>query len=367
MTNLGQIEGVSRYQQVREILRQEIIEQNMKPGQRLAPERELAERFGVSRFTVCRALSVLVQEGLLVRQQGNGTFVANRRERPTVLKTQTIALIIPLLSHMRMPAEIVKGLSQAIRRKDYSLLLADTCKSILTEAREIEKLKREHVDGLVIWPLDIDPNAELLRDLFYTGPPFVLVDRFFEDIPTDFVVTDNFWGAYEATRILIGRGHRRIAHFTSVVAQNTAILHRRQGYEKALADHDVQVDPNLVCPPVIGDSGINYKHTLAFLRQGPDPVTAIFALNDAYAWAAYRAVQELGLNVPGDVEIATFFDETGEMDGINIPFVRVVQAKYEMGLRAGEILLDRIDGIGGINPVQVFLKPTIIDVKSKSA
>jgi len=364
MTDLEQFEGVSRHQQVRETLRQEIIAQSMKPGQQVATERELAERFGVSRFTVCRALSALVQEGMLVRQQGKGTFVANRRERLTVANTHTIALAIPLLSHMRMPAEVVKGVSRALTQKDYRLVFADTRDSATAEVQEIEKLRREKVDGLIIWPSDIDQDKVVFRELLYTGPPFVLVDRFFEDIPTDFVATDNAWGAYQATKALIGRGHRRIAHLTAVVTTNTTVLHRRQGYEKALADHGIQVDPNLVCPPVIRESGINYKHTIAFLRQEPEPITAIFSLNDAFAWAAYHALQELGLNVPGDVEIATFFDETEEMDGMDIPFVRVVQAKYEMGLRAGEILLDRIEGVGGCKPVQVFLKPTIIDLKS---
>ena len=363
MPRLDRLDGVSRYQQVREILRQEIINQNMKPGERLATERELAERFSVSRFTVCRALSALVQEGVLVRQQGNGTFVANWRERPMGSRTHTIALAIPLLNNMRMPGEIVKGAAHAMRQRDYTMVFADTRNSSLIEAREIEKMRRDKVDGIILWPVDMDPNIELFKQMLYSGPPFILVDRYFEETPCDCVITDNFWGAYEATRLLIERGHRRIAHFTAVLTTNSAIIHRRQGYEKALSDHGIAVDPDLICPPMVFEETISYRHSLAYLRERSEPVTAIFALNDPFAWATYRGLQEMGLSVPGDVEIATFFDETTEMGGMDVPFIKVVQPKYEIGLRAGEVLLDRIDGVGGPEPIHILLKPTIVDLQ----
>ncbi|MDO8586547.1 MAG: GntR family transcriptional regulator [Armatimonadota bacterium] len=360
MNKLGRLDGVSRYQQVREILRQEIIEQNMKPGERLAPERELAERFGVSRFTVCRALSALVQEGVLVRQQGNGTFVSSWRERPIRSRTQTIALSIPLRRNMRIPGEIVKGAAHAMQEKDYKLVLTDTSNSALAEAREIEKHRRERVDGFIIWPVDRDPNYELLKELLYTGPPIVLIDRFFEDIPSDFVVTDNFWGAYEATRILIERGHRRIAHFSALTSRNTALEQRRAGYEKALMDNGIDPDPELVCPPMEYPGAISFRHTMVYLRRLPDPITAVFTVNDPYAWAACRAALDAGLEVPRDIEIATFFDELGVDEGLDVPFIRVAQPTYEMGLRAAEVLLDRIEGIGGAEPIRIFLKPKVV-------
>lgn len=360
MNKIGRLDGVSRYQQVREILRQEIIDQNMQPGERLAPERELAERFGVSRFTVCRALSALVQEGVLVRQQGNGTFVSSWRERPMRSKTQTIALAIPLLRNMRIPGEIVKGAARAMQEKDYKLVFADTGNSSLIEFREIEKHRREHVDGFIVWAVDQDPNVELFRELLYTGPPLIFIDRYFEEIPSDFVVTDSYWGAYEAVKLLIERGHRRIAHFTALTSFNTALAARRAGYEKALLDHGIPIDPDLICPPMEYHSSISFRHTVAFLRGIADPITAIFTVNDPYAWAAYRAVMDCGLDVPGDVEIATFFDELAVNEGLDVPFIRIVQPSFEVGLRAGEILLDRIEGRGGPEPIQHFLKPTLV-------
>jgi GntR family transcriptional regulator len=62
------------YAQVKETLRRD-IESSMKPGDALPAEPELQSHFGVSRITVRRALDELVSEGLVVRQQGRGTFV----------------------------------------------------------------------------------------------------------------------------------------------------------------------------------------------------------------------------------------------------------------------------------------------------
>lgn len=61
-------------------LKQHLIEQiengEMKPGDSIQSERELSERFEISRMTVRQALLEMVNEGRLVREQGKGTFIA---------------------------------------------------------------------------------------------------------------------------------------------------------------------------------------------------------------------------------------------------------------------------------------------------
>lgn len=70
------------YLELREALQRQIDSGALAPGQPLPGERELAERHGVSRVTVRKAIEGLVADGLLVQKQGSGTFVGTRIERP---------------------------------------------------------------------------------------------------------------------------------------------------------------------------------------------------------------------------------------------------------------------------------------------
>ncbi|PAU73908.1 GntR family transcriptional regulator [Halomonas salipaludis] len=67
-----------------------ILEGSLKPGHRLPPERELAERFGVSRPSLREAIQKLAARGLLSSRQGGGTFVSeslNSRFNDPLLET----------------------------------------------------------------------------------------------------------------------------------------------------------------------------------------------------------------------------------------------------------------------------------------
>jgi GntR family transcriptional regulator len=69
------------YHQVRDLLLEEIQSGDISPGERIPSEAELEARYEISRITVRQAIQTLVQEGLLYRQQGRGTFVARPRVR----------------------------------------------------------------------------------------------------------------------------------------------------------------------------------------------------------------------------------------------------------------------------------------------
>lgn len=95
--------GVSLYYQVAEKIKQNIDSGTWPRGSRLPSEPELSELFSVSRSTVRQAISTLVDEGLLLRKQGSGTYVtlpAYARERLTAMPSATVCRYIyqPLLS-----------------------------------------------------------------------------------------------------------------------------------------------------------------------------------------------------------------------------------------------------------------------------
>ncbi len=76
MVELTKTEGIPMYVWIRETLRGEITQEILKRGEKLPSEHELASRFGVSRMTVRQSIAELIDEGLLYRRHGVGTFVA---------------------------------------------------------------------------------------------------------------------------------------------------------------------------------------------------------------------------------------------------------------------------------------------------
>ncbi len=80
----------ARFAQIKAALTEQIETSVLKPGDKVASENELAEQFGVSRMTARRALTELVDEGILIRTQGLGTFVSDHRPMSSMLTIRSI-------------------------------------------------------------------------------------------------------------------------------------------------------------------------------------------------------------------------------------------------------------------------------------
>ncbi len=101
------------YQQLYEILRNGITRGEWKPGDLIPPESELIKTYRVSRITVRQVLGMLVQEGLVYRERGRGTFVAH----PPV--DQVLGRIVSFTEDMRR-----RGFKPASRLLSSSMVAA---------------------------------------------------------------------------------------------------------------------------------------------------------------------------------------------------------------------------------------------------
>lgn len=71
------VQTLRLYEQIVEQIEESILQGRLKPGDQLAPERELAQQFGVSRTAVREAMKALREKGLVEAYSGKGTFVTN--------------------------------------------------------------------------------------------------------------------------------------------------------------------------------------------------------------------------------------------------------------------------------------------------
>ena len=161
-----------------------------------------------------------------------------------------------------------------------------------------------HPDGLVLTPPACD-NTQLLEELTRRKVPFVRVQPGSHMKLSSSAFIDNESAAYEMTRHLLGLGHTRIGFIVGDRAYAVS-RHRLRGYERALADAHIAVEPALIREGVF-DFASGVAAAERFLAMS-DPPTAIFASNDDMAAGALAAAHRLGFNVPADLSVAGFDD-----------------------------------------------------------
>lgn len=108
------------YQQLQRALRDAIADNRLGAEEALPPERDLADEFGVSRITVRKALDALVNEGLLTRRQGAGTFVAGRVEKSF---SKLSSFSEDMISRGRRPESVWLSRTSGVVTPDESLTL----------------------------------------------------------------------------------------------------------------------------------------------------------------------------------------------------------------------------------------------------
>jgi LacI family transcriptional regulator len=303
----------------------------------------VAERAGVSVNTVSRAInnkSDINEETkkrvLKVAQElgyvQNATAVALRTK-----KTRTLGVVI---ADNRNPfyAEVLNGIEEAAREKNYHIILANTQRDYQKEEEAINLLLAKRVDGLLITPVQ-DRNDDI-KKLIEANIPFVIVGRDFENIEVDAVYNDEVKGGFFATEYLIKKGHKRIAFINGFLHKSPA-QGRLEGYKKALKEHGIPLDDMMVS---VGDIDVEdgYERTKQMLEKNLD-FTAIFAYNDMMAFGAMQAVKEKGLRIPEDIGLVGYDD---------IPFSSLISPslstirlkKQELGAESVKLLLSRING-----------------------
>jgi LacI family transcriptional regulator len=209
----------------------------------------------------------------------------------------------------------------------------------------------EGVSGLIVYPIDYEPDPELFARLAAGGLPIVLIDRHLIGYAFDAVLADNVGGAFSAVTHLIGQGHKRIAFVSTDNLTTTSVAERLQGYEQALAVAGIPDDPSLLFTRLrLGKSwGDDYrvanKDNVARIRRflARSDATAVFALHDHLALEVLEAARELGRRVPRDLAVAGF-DDDPLAGSLSTPLTTVVQPRERIGRVAAQIMLDRIAG-----------------------
>lgn len=339
---------VPKYETVKRYLLSMIESEELKPGDKIPTEDELADHFSVSLTTIRKALSDLAREGVIRRIKKKGTFVSEEKPQPPVSEDalRIISFILPLSARTdNNLMQHVRGAQEYLAAHGYSMMIQATNDKIESEKHFIKQAIKEPPSGLIIFPSNPEKNLDSYFRLRQHNIPYVLIDRYPDGFPVNSVVCDNFGGAFQATEHLISLGHRKIL-FVTYVGSNQAEIVRCNGYRMAMKAHGMDDSfPSI--------SHLQKEDILqAVLIEG---FTAFVCANDYCALEMLQLLSGEGISVPENVSIIGF-DGQQATEYVTPPLTTVLQPCFEIGYTAAELLVDLIE-----NPQQ-DLKQSMIPV-----
>jgi LacI family transcriptional regulator len=312
---------------------------------------EVAELAGVSTMTVSRYFNqpdkLSKSTKARVKEAVETLAYVPNAAAVTLLKgrSETLALILPDITSPFFTA-MTRGAEDAAQAQGYIMFLGNTDEGTLREKEYLSSLVRRRVDGLVVAPA---PAGSGLSDLANHNIPVVLIDRQIKKSPFDTVRGDSLAGGRILTRHLIAQGFKDIA-FIGGLAGVSTLEQRLQGYREVMTE--AGLEPKTYLGRYDESSGYEIA---AQLYQNKHAPKMLIAANNRVAVGIMKALQEKGLWHDEGVNIASFDNIDEYFFAIYKPFIAVVaQPAYEMGKRATEMLIERIDGFRGEPRDEVF-------------
>ncbi|MGB3304146.1 LacI family DNA-binding transcriptional regulator [Gordonia sp. (in: high G+C Gram-positive bacteria)] len=307
--------------------------------------REVAERAGVHVSTVSRVLRETEPPdgwsptALRVREVADelgyapNPWAASLRTR----RTDTIGVVMPRLTDT-VVATMFEGIEYAATELGYSVLLSSPPDTVAAQQRSIEFLRSRQVDGLLLTSLHQGAD-EFLDSLRLQNTRVLLMNRHAGSrLPA--ITGDDHAGGRLAAEHLLALGHREIGVIGGPQHATTA-TDRVAGFVEVLSEVGISLPPDRIVP-----SGFEVDGGLVGARallDRPDPVTAVFAVNDTAAIGALGVARDLGLRVPEDLSLVGYND-ISVVAQLPAALTTVRTPAHLMGQTAVRRLIDLIEG-----------------------
>lgn len=345
-----------KFQALAADLKRAILAGTWAVGAKLPTEQQLTNETGLSLTTVRRAFDELVQQDLVVRRQGAGTFVAARR--PVVVRSSaTIGVMIPT-TQLYYP-RVLQGIEDTLSLARTGLQLSTYNYDPSREESSIQFLLDAGVDGLLLVPTftDLADPLARARELMSLPVPVVMIERNLMQLGpadiTEYVCSDHQGGAYDAVTHLHSLGHREIALL--VRSNNPTASGVVQGFLQAIDNLSLTRHEVLSARKTEWEADQGSSMFDALRSTG---CTAALVFGDREAAMIESAAFAHGVKVPDDLALVSYDDETADI--AQVPLTAVSSPKHRIGQMAAELLLRRL-AEGQECPLhQVRLRPRLV-------
>ena len=322
-----------KYLYIKETLAQQIRSGELAPNAKLVPERELARHFSVSYATVTRALGELQVAGLIIRQWGKGTFVA---EVPRSLVNVAVTFKEPIYSDNYL-LPLVQGIQTKSAVKGWRIQMFPLQNAEMFSGGQhnlLSFLLREgHVGGVIA--LDPSPPEDFAR-LRTMGVPAVSVLNRYSGSGASSIMDDPQQGAIELVQRLSQLGHSRIRFLMGPTFGHSARLLRSSGWMietlfSALREAGLPCQRDAVFHAPDFSWSMCEQTVRRWLCERPRP-TAIVCATDVLAMHVTYLASEFGIAVPEELSVIGWGDALtpSKLTSVHVPFRAIGEASARL-------------------------------------
>lgn len=314
----------------------------------MATLKEVAEGAGVSLSTASRVFSgtTFVEESTknrVLKAAKELNYYPNALGRSLKKKqTRNIGILIPDIRNPIFPI-LVRAMEDKAEKEGYTICLCNTDENATKEERYMRVLQSLWVDGIVVATGGLCSQWADIEGFFGRKVPVVSVIRKVND-SVDLIASDHKGAMNQALDYLLQSGRKKIA--ICVGTQNVMAYEERfQTYKERMTSLGLYKESRIlhIVPydNVSGKEDDSYSRMKSYLDSGVE-TDAIIAANDISAMQCLRALTEKGLKVPEEVAVIGF-DNVDISSMVNPPLTTVAQPFYEMGEKAIELLIRKIE------------------------
>jgi LacI family transcriptional regulator len=314
---------------------------------------DVARIAGVSAKTVSRVVNQndYVSEDTLQRVQEairKTGYRPNRAARSLASQhTAVIGVIIPGITNPFYP-DVVSGIEHATLERDYNLLIFNTLRDKRREQEAFRFIEENRVQGVIFQCPSLMSVSELEKTL-QRQKATVVLGSYPLNVPTGIVRLNIRDAMMQAVEHLVQLGRKNIA-FIGTIDDNYAATERMAGLREAANHFGISI-PHMGTehPGITQDVQMGYLTTKQLMTQYPE-TDGLICFHDLYAYGALDAYDELGIAVPDQVAVVGF-DDISYSSLKRISLTTVHPPKFDIGLRAAELLFSMIDGSDGMEEI----------------
>lgn len=318
----------------------EIENGNLNYGDRLPSEKDLMEKFQVSRQTVRRALEVLAEKGTVEGRRGSGTYIAvNRRRRG---KREIRIAVMPTYVDTYIFPSIIRGIESVFSREGCTLQLSVTNNTAERERMFLKEfLQSQSVDGVIAETVKSglpSPNLELYTSLEKSGIPVLFINSFYSELDIPHISLNDRKAGYVAAKHLLDCGHTRIGGIFK--ADDGQGRLRYAGYADAMMERDIKVRGSKVIWMDSEEIRDMEEEPGRILKRLKD-CTGCVCYNDEIANHLVEIFKKAGMRVPRDISIVGI-DNSSLAQFCSVPLTSVRNPVEELGRAAAERMAGKI-------------------------